>query len=67
MSIITKVSVEQEGPGFSTKYGFSIVDATDKKCKAYSKVNFYHLDKKKLYNKDLGAAKLIELPPCTVD
>ena len=43
MSIITKVSVEQEGPGFSTKYGFSIVDATDKKCKAYSKVNFYHL------------------------
>ena len=43
VSIITKVSVEQEGPGFSTKYGFSIVDATDKKCKTYSKVNSYSL------------------------
>ena len=43
VSIITKVSVEQEGPGFSTKYGFSIVDATDKKCKTYSQVNFHYL------------------------
>ena len=40
VSIITKVSVEQEGPGFSTKYGFTIVDATDRKCKTYSKVKF---------------------------
>ena len=38
VSIITKVSVEQSVPGYSHKYGFSIIDVTDTKCKTYSKV-----------------------------
>ena len=40
ISIITQVNVEQSvSPESSYKYGFSILDATDKTCETYTKVS----------------------------
>ena len=40
VSIITQVNVEQTVASYNTyKYGFSILDATDKTCETYTKVS----------------------------
>ena len=40
ISIITQVNVEQNVSSYNTyKYGFSILDATDRTCETYTKVS----------------------------
>ena len=38
ISVLTTVNVHTTVPGASFHYSFSILDATDKKCQAYTKV-----------------------------